>query len=49
MRMKLLKTESKTVEFKTAFNQDTIESLVAFANADGGNPAKVIKRREIRV
>lgn len=35
--MKLPKSESKTVEFKTAFNQDTIVSLVAFANADGGS------------
>ena len=34
--LKLPKTESKTVEFKNAFNQDVIESLVAFANADGG-------------
>ena len=34
--MKIPKTESKTVEFKKTFNQDTIESLVAFANADGG-------------
>ena len=35
--MKLPKSESKTVEFKTAFNQDTIVSLVAFANAEGGS------------
>ena len=35
--MRLPRTESKTVEFKTAFNQDTIVSLVAFANADGGD------------
>lgn len=35
--MKLPKTESKTVEFKTAFNHDTIESLVAFANTEGGS------------
>ena len=35
--MKLPKSESKTVEFKTSFNQDTIESLVAFANSDGGS------------
>ena len=34
---KLPKTESKTVEFKKTFNQDVIESLVAFANADGGD------------
>ena len=35
--MKIPRAESKTVEFKTAFNQDTIVSLVAFANADGGD------------
>ena len=35
--MKLPKTESKIVEFKTAFNHDTIESLVAFANTEGGS------------
>ena len=35
--MKIPKAESKTVEFKTAFNQDVIVSLVAFANADGGD------------
>lgn len=35
--LKLPKTESKTVEFKKSFNQDTIESLVAFANAEGGS------------
>ena len=35
--MKIPKAESKTVEFKKSFNQDTIESLVAFANADGGS------------
>ena len=35
--MKLPKTESKTVEFKTTFNHDTIESLVAFANTEGGS------------
>ena len=34
---KIPKAESKTVEFKKSFNQDTIESLVAFANADGGS------------
>ena len=28
--------ESYTVEFKTSFNRETIESLVAFANAQGG-------------
>ena len=35
--MKIPKSESKTVEFKSTFNQDVIVSLVAFANADGGN------------
>ena len=35
--MKIPKPESKTVEFKSTFNQDVIVSLVAFANADGGN------------
>ena len=35
--MKIPKSESKTVEFKPAFNQDTIVSLVAFANSDGGS------------
>ena len=34
---KIPKSESKTVEFKTAFNQDAIVSLVAFANSDGGS------------
>ena len=31
--------ESYTVEFKTSFNRETIESLVAFANAQGGSVA----------
>ena len=35
--MRIPKSESKTVEFKTSFNKDVIETLVAFANADGGN------------
>ena len=35
--MKIPKTESKTVEFKKTFNQEAIESLVAFANTDGGS------------
>jgi ATP-dependent DNA helicase RecG len=30
------KTENQTVEFKTSFNEDVIETLVAFANAKGG-------------
>lgn len=29
--------ESEKIEFKTSFGQDTIETLVAFANAKGGN------------
>jgi len=28
--------ESQTVEFKTSFEKETIETLVAFANAQGG-------------
>ena len=35
--MKIPKTESKKVEFKSTFNHDVIVSLVAFANADGGD------------
>ena len=35
--MSIPRSESKTVEFKTAFNKDVIETLVAFANAEGGN------------
>ena len=35
--MRIPRTESKTVEFKQAFNQDAIVALVAFANADGGD------------
>jgi predicted HTH transcriptional regulator len=33
---KLPKKENATVEFKTTFNEETIESLVAFSNAKGG-------------
>ena len=33
---KLPKEENATVEFKTSFNEETIESLVAFSNAKGG-------------
>ena len=29
-------TESITIEFKTSFNEDVIETLVAFSNAKGG-------------
>ena len=29
-------TENITIEFKTSFNEDVIETLVAFSNAKGG-------------
>lgn len=29
--------ESETVEFKSSFTRETIETLVAFANTSGGN------------
>ena len=32
----LPKKESLTVEFKTSFNEDVIETLVAFSNTKGG-------------
>ena len=32
----LHKGESQTLEFKTSFDKTTVESLVAFANAQGG-------------
>ena len=32
----LLEGESQTLEFKTSFDKTTVESLVAFANAQGG-------------
>ena len=32
----LTKGESDVIEFKTSFNEDVIESLVAFANTKGG-------------
>ncbi len=35
--MRIPRTESKTVEFKQAFNQDAIVALVSFANAAGGD------------
>ena len=34
---KIPKSESKTVEFKTALNQDAIVSSVALANSEGGS------------
>jgi ATP-dependent DNA helicase RecG len=33
----LLKGESETVEFKSSFNAEVIETLVAFANTKGGS------------
>ena len=30
------KKESSTIEFKASFNEDVIETLVAFANTKGG-------------
>ena len=33
---RLLEGESQTLEFKTSFDKTTVESLVAFANAQGG-------------
>jgi len=33
---KLPKKESAKVEFKSTFNEEAIESLVAFSNAKGG-------------
>ena len=33
---KIPKKESETMEFKTSFNMETIETLVVFANAKGG-------------
>lgn len=32
----LLSGESQTIEFKSSFDRETIETLVAFANAQGG-------------
>ena len=32
----LFKGESQTLEFKASFDKNTVESLVAFANAQGG-------------
>jgi ATP-dependent DNA helicase RecG len=34
---KIPTSESETVEFKTSFNAETVETLVAFANAKGGS------------
>jgi ATP-dependent DNA helicase RecG len=37
MNMPILPTsESEKIEFKTSFNEDVIETLVAFSNAKGG-------------
>ena len=33
-------TESGTVEFKTSFNEDVVETLVSFSNAKGGTEMK---------
>ncbi|MDD3775803.1 MAG: putative DNA binding domain-containing protein, partial [Sulfurovaceae bacterium] len=33
----IIKGESQTVEFKTSFSKEAIESVVAFANANGGS------------
>ena len=34
--MKITLQESETIEFKSSFNEATIETLVAFANTQGG-------------
>jgi len=34
--MKITFQESETIEFKSSFNEATIETLVAFANTKGG-------------
>ena len=34
--MKVTFQESETIEFKSSFNEATIETLVAFANTKGG-------------
>ena len=37
MKIPILPTsESEKVEFKTSFNEDVIETLMAFSNAKGG-------------
>ena len=36
MKIEIPLEESQTVEFKTTFNEDLIETLVAFANSKGG-------------
>jgi len=36
MKQLIERKESETVEFKTSFNIETVETLVAFANAKGG-------------
>ena len=37
LKRKIPKTESETTEFKIVFNMETVETLVAFANAKGGS------------
>ena len=37
MRKDLASGESETVEFKTSFDKNTIETLAAFANTRGGD------------
>ncbi|MEK7196193.1 MAG: ATP-binding protein, partial [Nitrospirota bacterium] len=37
MKKALASGESETVEFKTSFDKNTIETLVAFANTRGGD------------
>ncbi|MFO8022330.1 MAG: ATP-binding protein [Perlabentimonas sp.] len=33
----ILEGENESIEFKTSFNNEVIETLVAFANTKGGN------------
>lgn len=35
--MQIENGESQTIEFKTSFQKEVIESVVAFANTKGGN------------
>ena len=42
-------TESGTVEFKTSFNEDVVETLVSFSNAKGGTVyVGVTDNREVK-